>query len=127
LRARKHEGLEKSLAEPKQILQSGYSLVFFPQGKRYPYFEFRLEQGGPGAAVLAIQTQKPILPMAICGIPAFSWKNFFLRKYRVKVIVGQPFSLQEKLAQNYAEGNIEIGSQIIMREIQKLLEQNSQI
>ena len=125
LRARKHEGLEKSLAEPKEILQNDCSLVFFPQGRRYPYFEFKLEQGRPGAATLALQTQKPILPMAICGISTFSWKNFFLRKYSVKVIIGQPFMLGEKLAQNYAQGDVEVGTQIIMREIQKLLEQNS--
>jgi 1-acyl-sn-glycerol-3-phosphate acyltransferase len=125
LRAWRGEGLEKSLQAPKQVLQSGYSMVFFPQGKRYPYHEFALEQGRPGVATLALETGKPILPTAICGIPVFSWKNFFLRKYRVKVIVGHPFSLQEKLAANYAEGNIEVGTQIIMREIQKLLEQSS--
>jgi len=124
-RARRGEGLQKSLAEPKQILQNGCSLVIFPQGKRYPYFEYKLEQGRPGATVLALETQKPVLPVAICGIPAFSWKNFFLRKYSVRVIIGQPFMLDEKLAQNYAEGNIEIGTQIIMREIQKLMEQSS--
>ncbi len=121
-RAWRGTGLEKSLAEPKQILERGCSLVIFPQGKRYPYSEFKLEQGRPGVATLALGTGKPILPVAICGIQAFSWKNFFLRKYSVKVIIGKPFLLKEKLAQNYAEDNIEVGSQIIMREIQKLLE-----
>ncbi|MDP2918257.1 MAG: lysophospholipid acyltransferase family protein, partial [bacterium] len=71
-RAWRGEGLQRSLAEPKQILQNGCSLIIFPQGKRYPYFEYKLEQGRPGATVLALQTQKPILPMAICGMPAFS-------------------------------------------------------
>ena len=122
LRAWRGTGLEKSLAEPKQILERGCSLVVFPQGKRYPYNEFKLEQGRPGAATLAFETGKPILPMAICGIQAFSWKNFFLRKYSVKVIIGRPFMLGEKLAQNYVEGNLEVGTQIIMREIQKLME-----
>ncbi|OIO48180.1 MAG: hypothetical protein AUJ32_01110 [Parcubacteria group bacterium CG1_02_40_82] len=122
LRAWRGKGMEKSLAEPKQVLEQGCSLVIFPQGKRYPFEEFKLEQGRPGVATLALGTGKPILPVAICGIQTFSWKNFFLRKYSVRVIIGKPFLLQEKLAQNYAEGNIEIGTQIIMREIQKLME-----
>lgn len=124
-RAWRGEGFQKALKEPRQILEAGCSLVFFPQGKRYPYQDFRLDQGRPGVATLALESGKPILPVAICGIQDFSWKNFFLRKYSVRVIIGKPFLLKEKLAQNYAQGNLEIGTQIIMREIQKLLEQSS--
>jgi 1-acyl-sn-glycerol-3-phosphate acyltransferase len=124
-RAWRGEGLQKALEEPRQILEAGYSLVIFPQGKRYSFAEFKLEQGRPGAATLALETKKMILPVAICSISAFSWKNFFLRRYSVRVIIGKPFMLGEKLAQNYAEGNVEVGTQIIMREIQRLMEQSS--
>ncbi|OGZ34337.1 MAG: hypothetical protein A2Y98_00320 [Candidatus Portnoybacteria bacterium RBG_19FT_COMBO_36_7] len=122
LRAWRGEGLKKSLEAPKEVLQNSCSIVFFPQGKRYPFEEFKLEQGRPGAAFLALETGKPILPAAILGLANFSWKNFFLRRYRVKVIIGQPFLLAEKLAQNYTPQNIEVGTQIIMREIQKLMQ-----
>jgi 1-acyl-sn-glycerol-3-phosphate acyltransferase len=125
LRAWRGEGLDKSLQAPKEVLENGCSIVFFPQGKRYPNQDFALEQGRPGTAALALATNKPILPVAICGLTNFSWKNFFRRRYRVKVVVGQPFVLSEKLSQNYSPGNIEVGTQLVMREIQKLLEQNS--
>jgi len=120
-RACRGEGLEKSLEEPKKILSSGCSLVFFPQGSRKQ--DFMLEHGKPGAASLALQTGTPILPAAICGLVPFSWKNFFWRRYRVRVRIGRPFSLKEKLAQHYiSDENLEVATQIVMREIQKLME-----
>jgi 1-acyl-sn-glycerol-3-phosphate acyltransferase len=118
--ARRGEGLEKAIEEPRQILKSGYSVVFFPQGKRYP--EFKIEQGRPGASLLALETNVNILPVAILGLADFSWKKFFLRRHKVKIIVGQPFALKEKLDQFYASGSIEIGVRIIMQEIKKLME-----
>lgn len=114
------EGHEKSLAEPKKILQSGCSVVFFPEGGIRKGL-----LGKPGTAVLALATNKPILPVAICGFENFSWPSFFLRKHRVKVMVGKPFLLKDKLTEFYAPDNIEVGTQIIMEEIKKLLEQNS--
>lgn len=121
-RAFRGQGLEKALEEPKKILELGASVVFFPQGRRFQ--DFNLSQGRPGAASLALSAGKQILPMAICGMYPFSWKNFFLRKYRVRVCVGTPFFLSEKFEQNYAFPNPEVGTQIIMHEIKKLLEQN---
>lgn len=121
-RAWRGQGLERSLAIPKEILRSGCSVVFFPQGRRYQ--DFALEQGRPGAAVLALTTGTQVLPVAICGMSPFSWKKFFLRQYRVRVIFGKPFSLSQKLDEFFASGNVEVGTQIIMQEIKKLLEQN---
>lgn len=117
-RAFKGEGLEKSLEEPKRILQAGYSVSFFPQGRRYG--EFKVEQGRPGTAALALATNKPILPIAICGLNPFSWKNFFLRKYRVKVKIGQPFLLKEEITSAILTDLLR-PTQIIMEEIEKLL------
>jgi len=119
-RAWRGEGYEKSLAEPKKMLFNGCSVVFFPEGGLKKGL-----LGKPGTAVLALQTNKPILPVAICGLENFSWKSFFLRKHRVKVMIGKPFLLKEKLSELYSSENIEIGTQIIMQEIKKLFEQNS--
>jgi len=117
-RAWRGEGLEKSLAVPKKILASGGSVVFFPEGGLKKGLA-----GKPGAAVLALGTNRPILPVAICGLGNFSWLKFFLRQHRVKVLIGKPFLLKDKLTEFYAPDNIEIGTQIIMQEIKKLVEQ----
>lgn len=119
-RAHRGEGLDIALKEPKRIMSADCSIVFFPQGGRKS--EFLLEQGKQGAAALALQTETPILPAAICGVDQFSWKNFFLRRYKVRVKIGQPFLLSQKLEQNYCPGNTEVGTQIIMQEIKKMLE-----
>ncbi|MBI4709353.1 MAG: 1-acyl-sn-glycerol-3-phosphate acyltransferase [Candidatus Portnoybacteria bacterium] len=119
-RARKGEGLEKSLEEPKKILGCGCSVVIFPQGGLS--HEFAPEQGKPGAAALSLQTNIPILPVAICGIPNFSWKNFFLRKYRIEIKIGRPMLLKERLNQNYvSDENFKIATQVMMGEIKKLM------
>lgn len=116
-RAWRGEGLEKSLTEPKKLLLNGCSVVFFPEGGLKKGLV-----GKPGATMLALQTNKPILPMAICGLENFSWPKFFLRKHRVKVIIGKPFLLKDKMAELFCAGNVEIGTQVIMEEIKKLLE-----
>ncbi|MDD5590150.1 MAG: lysophospholipid acyltransferase family protein [Candidatus Portnoybacteria bacterium] len=115
----KGQGMEKSLEMPKKVLASGCSVFFFPQGRRCANFE--LEQGKPGAAILALQTNKIILPVAICGLSNFSWKGFFLRRHRVRIRIGKPFLLKDKLDEIYCPGNFEVGTQIIMEEIKKLL------
>lgn len=119
-RARRGEGLQNSLTQPMTILNRGYSVVFFPEGKRHQIFA--PENGRTGAATLALKTDVQILPVAICGLAPFSWKNFFLRRYRVKINVGRPFLLVDKLAELFCEGNIEVGTQVIMREIEKLMD-----
>lgn len=120
--ARRGEGLEKSLAEPMEILNRGYSVVFFPEGKRHQIFA--MENGRTGAATLALQTNVLVLPVAICGLSPFSWKNFFLRRYYVKINIGQPFLLKNKLAKVFCESNAAVGTQIIMKEIKRLIEQS---
>ncbi|OGZ33439.1 MAG: hypothetical protein A2174_01245 [Candidatus Portnoybacteria bacterium RBG_13_41_18] len=119
-RAYKKEGLDKSLAIPQKILKDGYSLLFFPQSHRRPYFD--VNEGRQGAAILALKTKIPILPVAICGISNFSWKDFFGRKYRIKVKIGQPYFLHEKLSSQNAAEDVQEGTKIIMLEIKKLLE-----
>lgn len=115
----KGQGIEKSLEKPKKILSSGFSVFFFPQGRRCDTFE--LEQGRPGITQLALETGKMILPVAICGLSNFSWRGFFLRRHRIKIKIGKPFQLKEKLNELYCPGNLETGTQIVMKEVKNLI------
>jgi len=116
--ARRGEGLEKSLALPKQLLISGYSVVFFPQGRLYEKFD--IEQGRPGAAALALATNKPILPVAISGVSRPYWLKFLLRRCKIKIIVGQPFLLKDKFSPD-SQPVLGSATKIIMEEVEKLL------
>jgi len=118
-RAHKGEGMETSLIEPKEILENGYCVIFFPQGGRLA--EFKTQEGRPGAAVLALQGGYPILPVAICGMTSVNFKDFFLRKNKVKVVIGQPFFLKNRLADDFFD--LKIATKIIMGEIEALLTQ----
>lgn len=115
----KGQGIERSLERPRQILASAFSLFFFPQGKRCATFQ--IEQGRQGVSILALDANKMILPVAINGLSNFSWKGFFLRQHCVKIKFGKPFYLKDKLRELYCPGNCEVGTQVIMGEIKKLL------
>jgi 1-acyl-sn-glycerol-3-phosphate acyltransferase len=116
----KKQGYEKALEIPKQILAAGHSLVIFPQAHRL--LEFKIEEGRIGTAMLALETGEPILPVGISGVCRIPLKDFFLRKCRVKVTVGEPFDLRQKLqSAGLAQDNLQEGTRIIMEEIRKLL------
>lgn len=114
--ASKGSGLEESIKKPQELLSSGASVIIFPQGHRYS--EFKASHGRNGAAFLALRSNKPILPVGISGLNNFSWKKFFFKKYRVKITVGEPFFLRERMNDL---SDVNQGTEIIMGEIGKLL------
>jgi 1-acyl-sn-glycerol-3-phosphate acyltransferase len=113
-------GLEVSLKEPREIIKKGGAILVFPQGKRMQGFD--ISQGKIGVAVLALTTKTPILPLGISDPYPGDIKKFFLRKRKIKISVGQPFSLAERLnkEENYTEADFRQGTEIIMKEISQL-------
>jgi len=113
-------GLDVSLRIPRQILKQGGTVLIFPQGKRFQGFD--IHQGKVGAAALALSTEAPILPMAISDSYPGDIVKFFLKKKKIKISIGRPFSLAEKLdkKENYTKADFAQGTEIIMREISRL-------
>lgn len=109
--AKKGQGLEVSLATPKKLLEQGKTVVFFPQGRRQQIFD--VNQGRVGSAVLALDTKTPILPLAIIDSAPGSIKKFILRKRKIKVVVGQAFTLKQE--------NLPEATKEIMQKIGQLL------
>ncbi len=120
-RAHKGEGVEKALVVPKQILAAGRSVTIFPQGHFFQ--DFKAEQGRVGAAVLALETNVPILPVGISGLKNVSWLKLFSFRHHAKVLVGQPFLLKDKIPPAL-QTDIDLATKVIMGEIGKLLAQN---
>ncbi len=89
------------------ILKEGYPLMMFPQGKRLKTVE--LEQGKPGAAMLAIKMQIPVLPVGIEGryIP-FS---------RPKVRIGKPIYFDEYYGKRATSEELQTATDKIMTEL----------
>jgi|SRR3989344_1634303 len=106
------QGLDLSLAWPREILRHGWCLGIFPEGGMFK----RKGLGWPqkGAAVLALESKKPILPFAIKGSEMLTLRRIAYRRPKVTICIGKPFYLHEK-----TNDSIE-GTKIIMETIKQL-------
>lgn len=78
----------------KQALEAlgwGEALVIFPEGKRSP--DGRLGPAYSGAALLATRSGVPVVPVGITGTSQLVGKGWFLRRPKVVLSVGRPFTL----------------------------------
>ncbi|MQF69094.1 1-acyl-sn-glycerol-3-phosphate acyltransferase [SAR202 cluster bacterium AD-804-J14_MRT_500m] len=77
-----------------RMINKDHAVLLFPEGTRS--ITGTLRRGLPGSAYLALQTQAPILPVAITGterIPGFWRVAFPMANIRVKI--GRPFTLPQ--------------------------------
>jgi 1-acyl-sn-glycerol-3-phosphate acyltransferase len=75
-----------------QALETGQSVGMFPEGTRSRTGEMR--QAFPGAALIAIRSGAPILPVGIDGTDLAFGALRRLRRARVRVVFGPTFTLQ---------------------------------
>jgi len=84
-------GLSKALRKPLKILEKEGVVGIFPEGKRR--WKKGLRRPKRGAAFMAIKTGAKILPVKIEAPAKMKLSKILLRKYKVKVKIGIPFSL----------------------------------
>lgn len=82
----------QAIRQAEQALAAGYLLGIFPEGTRSHGGE--LGAGHSGAALLALKTDVPIIPVAVTGtarifLPRFPWLGF----PHVTVTIGEPFHI----------------------------------
>ena len=109
----------RALRRSQEALQHGLVLGMFPEGTRSG--ESGLGRGEPGAALIAMRTNTPILPVAIWGTEGIKLPRDFFRRTEVHIRYGEPFYLPrpERLTKKVVED----GAAIIMRRIAELLPQ----
>jgi 1-acyl-sn-glycerol-3-phosphate acyltransferase len=74
-----------------KALEAGCILGVAPEGTRSG--DGRLQRGNPGAVLLALRSQAPLLPVVCIGGERF-WRNVKrLRRTEFQITVGQPFTL----------------------------------
>jgi 1-acyl-sn-glycerol-3-phosphate acyltransferase len=81
----------QAIRRAKQVLDDGGVLIMFPEGKRSD--DARLQPGKQGSAMIALRTGVPILPVGIIGTENLKGVLSILRRPRIIVNIGQPFSL----------------------------------
>ena len=110
-----------ALRRSTEVLKQGLALVIFPEGTRGAP-EAKLREAWPGAGLLALRNDAPILPVAITGSQKLYLPKMFLRPFRradVTFTIGEPFYLPKPdriNAQSAADG-----TRVIMEHIAALL------
>ena len=92
---RRQEADLAALRRAGETLQAGLALCMFPEGTRAGAAE-RLREAWPGAGLLALRNQAPILPVALTGSGELSLPRMLLRlhkRHRVTLTIGEPFYL----------------------------------
>jgi 1-acyl-sn-glycerol-3-phosphate acyltransferase len=83
-----------------QLLANGQALIIYPEGKRSD--DGKLGQAYSGAALLAVKSGTPIVPVGISGTRQLIGKKWFLKRPKITLNIGQPFTLSashDKLSQ----------------------------
>jgi 1-acyl-sn-glycerol-3-phosphate acyltransferase len=116
---RRGESDRESLRIALEILQAGQVLVIYPEGHRSDYHA--LQKGHPGAALIAMRSGAPIVPVGISGTEhIFEGLRYGPFAPRVRVVYGKPFTLQGAGTRRTRE-DLEHGLDTIMRRIAALL------
>jgi 1-acyl-sn-glycerol-3-phosphate acyltransferase len=118
---RRGEADLSALRAASNALAKGQAVCIFPEGTREGPPE-QLAQGLPGAAILGLRNEIPILPIAIQGSGRMAMPGMFLgffRPQRITLTVGKPFVLPKPERLNAAA--TEEGTRLIMESIAALL------
>ncbi len=110
-----------SLQHHLEILESGETVVIFPEGRRTLDGELQAARGG--VAFMAHNKRVPVLPVGISGLYGITLKEFFLRKRQVTIKIGKPIQPKElfRTKKSFEKPHYKREAQLVMHMIQKLM------
>jgi 1-acyl-sn-glycerol-3-phosphate acyltransferase len=88
---RRGEGDVTAMRRATEALAAGYILAISPEGTRSGHG--RLQQGHPGAVLLALRSGAPLLPVVYYGSEAYKQRLRRLQRTDFHIRVGRPFHL----------------------------------
>ena len=106
-----------ALQQAIEVLKNGLILGMFPEGSRSR--SGQLSQGYPGAAVIALRSYVPIIPVAITGTEKLKGMGW-LQRPKVIIRFGHPFVLSE-IKGELAQPKLRILTDLMMKEVAILL------
>ena len=114
------EGDRAAQREALALLARGEPLAIFPEGTRSR--DGRMKEFKPGAALLALRSGVPLLPVGIAGSHRlFPGRSRVPRRSRITVRVGTPFSIGHQPSGRLDRATLAAGSERIRSEIAPLL------
>lgn len=104
-----------AIKEAFKVLKNNKKLVIFPEGTRNKTEELNLQQVKHGAAMVAIKTKTPIVPLWIFNRP----KAF----RKTKILIGKPYELDEFYGQKLSDEVLEKASAKVAEKLNETKEQ----
>jgi 1-acyl-sn-glycerol-3-phosphate acyltransferase len=108
----------EALRQADQVVRQGLALGLFPEGTRSP--SAKLQQGYTGAALIALRSGCPILPVGIAGTENFNKLDFVFHRPKITVNIGKPFTLPAHGGRMTKE-QLAPATDIMMKKIAELL------
>ena len=108
----------QALRSSQQVLADNLALAMFPEASRSR--SAKLKKAMPGSALIACRSGVPILPVGIIGTEQIKGLGWILRRPRVTINIGKPFSLPPVEGKLTREKLVEY-TDLIMRRIAELL------
>ncbi len=114
---RRGEPDRQAIKQAEDILKAGQVLVIFPEGTRSR--KRMMKEGLPGAALIALRSGAPVVPVGIYGSEQFKLWHVWPFRTQVTITYGTPF----KLTREGRRGHVDLQAQldIMMRRIAGLL------
>ena len=100
-------------------LADGRPIAIFPEGTRSR--DGHLKEGKPGAALIAMRSGAPLVPAGISGTQHVFAKGRWPRASRVRIRIGEPFSLPHQPEGRLDRADLAEGTERIMSAIEALL------
>jgi 1-acyl-sn-glycerol-3-phosphate acyltransferase len=110
-----------ALRRASETLKQGLALCIFPEGTRSGAVA-ALGEAWPGAGLIAMRSEAPVLPVAITGSQYLGLPGLFLhvlKRHHVVLRIGEPFRLPR--AQRLNAQTAKAGADLIMERIAALL------
>ena len=100
-------------------LADGRPIAIFPEGTRSR--DGHLKEGKPGAALIAMRSGAPLVPAGISGTQHVFAKGRLPRASRVRIRIGEPFTLPHQPTGRLDRDALAEGTERIMSAIEALL------
>lgn len=110
--------VREALRQANQVLANGQVLVVFPEGRRSK--NAQLQPAFPGSALIALHNGVPVLPVGITGTEKIKGAAWFLRRPKITVNIGRPFSLSP-VSNNLTKAELAELTHFVMERIAELL------
>jgi 1-acyl-sn-glycerol-3-phosphate acyltransferase len=114
---RRGEADRQAIKQAEEVLKAGQVLVIFPEGTRSK--SHAMKEGLPGAALIAVRSGAPVVPVAISGSERFKLWHIWPFRTAITITYGVPFTLSREGRKGHSDLQGQLG--VLMRHIAELL------